>query len=69
MDGLSQDEIGAKAKRMRRVSLPLHDRNRQWRVLRRRIAYALEQQGRILLVIAIDDDGVKGLFLYLVRGG
>ena len=69
MDGLSQYEVGAEAKGMRRVGLPLHNCNSQRRVPGGRIVYALEQQGRIVLVIAIDDDGVERLFLQLVRGG
>ena len=59
IDGFGQDQVRANAKCLGHPCLTLYDGNRKRCLVRRRIARALEQQGGILLVIAVHHDSVE----------
>jgi hypothetical protein len=61
IDGFGQDEIGANSKRLGDSRLTLHDGDGKGCLVGRRVARALEQQGGILLVIAVHHDSVEVL--------
>jgi hypothetical protein len=61
IDGFGQDQICANTKRLGHPCLTLYNRNRKRCLVRRRIPCALEQQGGILLVIAVHHNSVKVL--------
>ena len=52
-----------------RLWLPLNHRDRERRLIDRGTARALEQQGGILVVIAVDHDGVEMLGHQFLDGG
>lgn len=57
--GFGQDEVSADAKRLCYPRLTFHYGDGKGRLVGRRIARALEQQGGILLVIAVHHDSVE----------
>jgi hypothetical protein len=59
--GFGQDKVCANAKCLGDPGLTFHDGNGKRGLVRRRIARALEQQGGILLVIAVHHDSVEVL--------
>ena len=63
VDRFGQHQVGSQAECPRDCSLAFNQRDCQRTVIQFRIACAFEQQGGILLVIAIDDQSLK-----VVRG-
>ena len=51
----------ADAESFRDSGLPFHHSHGERRLIRRGVARTLEQQGRILLVVAVHDNGIKVL--------
>ncbi len=69
IDGFGQDEVSANAKRLGNPGLTFHDSYGKRRLVGRRVTRALEQQCGILLVIAVDHDGVEVLAHQLLDCG
>ena len=67
--GLGQNQVGADAERLRNSSLAFDNGHGQRRLIGSGVVRALEQQGRILLVLAVHYDGVKVLRHQLLDRG
>ena len=69
INGFCEHQIGADAECLRDSGLSLNHRDRERRLIDRGTARALEQQGGILVVIAVDHDGVEMLGHQFLDGG
>ena len=61
MNRFCENKVGANAKGFSNTCLSLNHRNCQRSLVRSRVTRALEQQGRILLVVTVYDDSVEML--------
>ncbi len=61
MNWFGQHQVGAEAEGFGDARLSLDHRNRQRRLVGSRVSRALEQQRRILLIVAVHHDGVEVL--------
>jgi len=59
IDGLGQHQIGPDAECLGDSGLSFDHGDRQRSLIGRRVARALEEQRGVLLVVAVDDDGVE----------
>jgi len=69
VDGFGQHQVGADAECLGDSGLSLNYGHRERRLVDGGTARALEQQGSVLVVIAVDYDGVKVLGHQFLDGG